>query len=278
MSGKDEFNLDLELDLVGIHLSPEEDAAGSPSPAKHASETPSFSETASQKPNGGEAKPESPGDPIIQDLERSADPAESTEAPEEEQKEKSGEERSSKSGALSLLDWVQSLTYAVVIGVLLFTFLMRPITVEGSSMQPTLYNGDEVLLSGLFYHPRQGDIVVLRKLTYNATPLIKRIIAVEGQTVDIDFENGEVTVDGVVLQESYIAALTNDRESFSGPVTVPEGHVFVMGDNRNASTDSRSASIGMIDERSILGRVYFLLFSTDERTGKRDWSRMGRVG
>ena len=122
--------------------------------------------------------------------------------------------------------------------------------VVGSSMYPTLEDGDKIIVSNLFYTPKQGDIVVFRKDEYREEPLVKRIIAVEGQTVDIDFERGIVYVDGEPL----------DPENFIGPVEVPEGCIFVMGDNRNASTDSRTTEIGMVDERCIMGKVYFTVF------------------
>ena len=91
-------------------------------------------------------------------------------------------------------------------------------------------------------------------------PIVKRIIATEGQTVDIDFDDGVVYVDGKALDEPYVNAPVHDRENFEGKITVPKGSVFVMGDNRNASTDSRDARLGCVDTRYIMGRVYFTLF------------------
>ena len=104
-------------------------------------------------------------------------------------------------------------------------------------MVPTLEQSDKVVISNLFYHPKQGDIVVLRKRTLMEEPIVKRIIATEGQTVDIDFDDGVVYVDGKALDEPYVNEPVHDRENFEGKITVPEGCVFVMGDNRNASTD-----------------------------------------
>lgn len=194
-----------------------------------------------------------------------------------EEKKRTQGRTQENSSAFSLLDWVQSLVYAVTVGILIFTFFLRPITVEGSSMKPTLYSGDEVLVSDLFYHPGAGDIVVLRQLRYSETPLVKRVIALGGDTVDIDFDAGVVYVNGIAQQENYIAEKTYDRENFEGPLTVPEGCVFVMGDNRNASTDSRSAAIGVVDERSIIGKVFWILFSVDPVTGARSYGRFGGV-
>lgn len=143
---------------------------------------------------------------------------------------------------------------------LLFSFAVRLVDVVGNSMYPTLENGDKVIVSNLFYEPQQGDIIVFRKDEYRPEPLVKRVIAVGGQTVDIDFDLGIVYVDGVALDEPYIAELTTDPIDFSGPVEVPEGHVFVMGDNRNYSTDSRYSQIGCVDVRSIMGKVYYTVF------------------
>ena len=153
------------------------------------------------------------------------------------------------------LDWLQTIVSALVIASLVFTFLARTIVVVGSSMVPTLEEGHLIVVTKLFYKPKYGDIVVLRKASFKDEPIVKRTIATEGQTVDIDFEAGVVYVDGVALDEPYGNAPTLERESFTEPVTVPEGCIFVMGDNRNRSTDSRSASIGCVDTRDVIGRA-----------------------
>ena len=157
-------------------------------------------------------------------------------------------------------DWIQCIIFALVFCVLLFVFAVRMVNVVGHSMVPTLEQNDKVVISNLFYHPKQGDIVVLRKQTLMEEPIVKRIIATEGQTVDIDFDDGVVYVDGKALDEPYVNEPVHDRENFEGKITVPEGCVFVMGDNSNASTDSRDARLGCVDERYIMGRVYFTLF------------------
>ena len=159
-----------------------------------------------------------------------------------------------------IYDWIQCIVAALVVCVLLFSLAVRLVDVVGNSMYPTLENGDKVIVSNLFYEPQQGDIIVFRKDEYRPEPLVKRVIAVGGQTVDIDFDLGIVYVDGVALDEPYIAELTTDPIDFSGPVEVPEGHVFVMGDNRNYSTDSRYSQIGCVDVRSIMGKVYYTVF------------------
>ena len=169
-------------------------------------------------------------------------------------------EKPARSVRRDLYDWILCIVVAIIVCVLLFSFAVRLVDVVGVSMNPTLESGDKVIVSNLFYTPKQGDIIVFRKDEYRDEPLVKRIIAVEGQTVDIDFNRGIVYVDGEPIDEPYIAEPTVDEEDFVGPVTVDEGCVFVMGDNRNHSTDSRYSSIGFVDERCIMGKVYFTIF------------------
>jgi signal peptidase I len=176
---------------------------------------------------------------------------------------------------LELYDWIQCIVSALLCGILIFVFIGRIIGVEGTSMVPTLLSGDKVIISNLFYEPEYGDIVVLQTESFGGTPIVKRVIATEGQTVDIDFESGIVYVDGIRLEEDYINDLTHDPEDFQGPVTVPDGCIFVMGDNRNGSTDSRSSRVGMVDTRAVLGKVLFVLIPGQETDGRRTWSRVG---
>lgn len=158
-------------------------------------------------------------------------------------------------------DWIQCLIWALIICVFLFVFVVRTIDVQGSSMNPGLVHGDKMLVSDLFYSPKAGDIVVFKTDSYDPDKaLVKRIIATEGQEINIDFARGIVYVDGVPIEEEYISEMTRAKLDFIGPKIVPEGCVFVMGDNRNASTDSRDSRIGMLDERLILGKVYCVIF------------------
>lgn len=154
-----------------------------------------------------------------------------------------------------LFDWLQCIVTALVACVLIFVFIGRTIGVVGSSMVPTLEQGDRLIISKLFYTPQQGDIVVLQKDSFADYPLIKRVIATEGQTVDIDFDAGVVYVDGVALDEPYTAEPTVVREDFDEPVTVPEGCIFVMGDNRTGSNDSRFLSQPYIPVDAIQGHM-----------------------
>ncbi|MGI5978315.1 MAG: signal peptidase I [Oscillospiraceae bacterium] len=163
-----------------------------------------------------------------------------------------------RSGAASeAYDWIQCLVSALLICVLVFAFFVRIIGIKGSSMVPTFENRDSVIISNLFFEPQYGDVVVLRKLSFQKEPIIKRVIATEGQTVDIDFNKGLVYVDGQVIDEPYIAEATHNRIDFDGKITVPENCVFVMGDNRNDSTDSRDNRISCVDRRYIMGKVLF---------------------
>ena len=164
-----------------------------------------------------------------------------------------------------MYDWVQCLIVALIICVVFFAFFVRIIDVVGTSMNPTLNNSDKMLVSGLFYKPQVGDVVVFKKDEYNPNKaLVKRVIAVEGQEINIDFDRGIVYIDGQPIQEDYIAELTKTKEDFIGPKTVPEGCVFVMGDNRNMSTDSRKNEIGMVDTRLILGKAYMVIYPLSE--------------
>ena len=180
----------------------------------------------------------------------------------------------------TVYDWARSLIAAVVGVVLLFTFLVRLIGVSGPSMQNTLYTGDRILvLNSLLCDFQPGDVVVVN--AYNAPldeTLVKRIIAVGGQTVDIDFITGTVYVDGEALDEPYIKEPTYTADGASFPLTLEEDEVFIMGDNRNHSTDSRSIQLGPVKEGYIQGKAVFLLFpGVTPDTGTREWSRIGLI-
>ena len=177
---------------------------------------------------------------------------------------------------ITALDWLQALVWSVVIVALCFTFGVRLIGVKGGSMEPTLYQDDKLLvLSSIWSKPQSGDIVVLRKDSFVQEPIVKRIIATEGQTIDIDFTTGTVTVDGVVLDEPYLEELTLTAGDMTFPFTVSPGCVFVMGDHRSESTDSRWTWLGEVDRRYILGKAIWLLFPGADETGGVNFSRIG---
>lgn len=174
---------------------------------------------------------------------------------------KISQEKTSKQG--DIYEWIQCIIVALIVCVVAFVFFVRIVDVNGSSMHPTLENGDKMIVTDVFYTPEQGDIVVFRKEEYADYALVKRVIATEGQTVEIDFDRHIVYVDGNRLDEPYIAEPTANKIDFTGIQVVPEGCVFVMGDNRNDSTDSRDERIGMVDTRNIIGKVVFVAFPFD---------------
>ena len=189
-----------------------------------------------------------------------------------------------------LLDWKQNvllyihdLIYLSAAVILIFLVLFRVIIVSGDSMYNTLVDGDYVLLIGnlLYREPEYGDVVVISKDSFdNGSPIIKRVIATEGQTVDIDFDKGVVYVDGQLLQEDYTYTPTNVQEGMRFPLTVEEGCLFVMGDNRNRSKDSRNPEIGLVDKREVLGKAFLLFLpaaDTDMGKNSPDYHRIGVI-
>ena len=198
------------------------------------------------------------------------------------QEAQAGQEDASqkKEEGRDLYEWTQALVCSVLAVVLLFTFVVRLIGVDGHSMVPTIQDGDRLLVLNSLWDSdyEYGDIVVLRKESFLEEPIVKRVIATEGQTVDIDFASGSVYVDGELLEEDYINEPTYVDEGTQFPLTVPEGSIFVMGDNRNHSSDSRSSDLGTVDTRYVIGKAVFLLFpGADEGTARRDFGRIGPI-
>ncbi len=179
---------------------------------------------------------------------------------------------SENSASKDFLEWLDVLCVAIISVILVFSFFFRVATIDGYSMLNTLHNGDKVIITNLNYQPRQGDIVVISRNVNNmadseeisAEPIIKRVIAVGGQTVNIDYEKHIVYVDGVALKEDYLGSPTIDNGGdVEFPLYIPEGHIFVLGDNRGDSMDSRFSVIGdggIVDNRYVLGHAVFRFF------------------
>lgn len=195
--------------------------------------------------------------------------------------------RKEKTGGIAaeIFEWADTILYSVLAIIVIFTFVTRMSTVDGSSMNPTLYDKENLMIVNAFTPVTHNDIVVLwaDKLPNEENggfgkAIVKRVIGVAGDKIDIDFETGTVyrngealplEVKGGTLYEDghMINTYTTMRENFSGEVTVPEGYVFVMGDNRNGSTDSRSNWVGFVDVRNIIGKAYLRIAPFDKFGG-----------
>ena len=204
------------------------------------------------------------------------------------------DDKEPKSLAYEVYGMLHDLVFILVAVTLVFVFFVRLVGVDGSSMLPTLHHGDIILLQSSALSSTEdieyGDIVVLNVPYYwesKESLIVKRVIATGGQTVDINFDTHEVFVDGVLLDEDYINAPTalnwEGELGLDYPVTVPENHIFVLGDNRNDSSDSRFAPVGMIDVRCVLGKAWAIVLPGQTKdhygniTDPRDWGRIGLV-
>ncbi|MBE6798369.1 MAG: signal peptidase I [Ruminococcaceae bacterium] len=173
-----------------------------------------------------------------------------------------------------LFEWVDLIVLTGIVMLLIFTFVFRNIEIDGGSMNNTLIHGERVIISNLFYTPKNGDIVVVSSEVYDDIPIIKRVIATEGQWIDI--RNGLVYVgdsedDMQLLEEDYIGGqYTEDiiASNFYGhhtyPLQVPENKLFLLGDNRSVSLDSRTTVVGLVDERQVLGKALYRVYPLDK--------------
>ncbi len=201
-------------------------------------------------------------------------------------------ERKQLSRQKNLLLWLHDLVYLLAALVLISPMLLRVVVVSGTSMNNTLLDGDYlmVLSNSVYREPEHSDIVVISKASFdNGAPIVKRVIATEGQWVDIDFEAGIVYVGDTreemkPLIEPYTTTLTTMQEGMKFPLQVPAESIFVLGDNRAVSKDSRHPDIGIIHEQEILGKVFFLFLPGTNGTDAfgrpvddRDWGRLGFV-
>lgn len=178
------------------------------------------------------------------------------------------------------IEWLESVSVAIIAVIILFSFFFRTVKISGPSMQNTLFANDRIVISNMFYTPKCGDVIVISRnynnehtdLSLSSEPIIKRVIATEGMIVDIDFENGLVYVDGVLLEEDYIKNPTVTQWDVEFPLTVGENQLFVLGDNRMESMDSRDSRIGLIDKRYILGKALFRVYRDAEH--RKSFSEM----
>ena len=159
---------------------------------------------------------------------------------------------------VSVYEWVESAIFALLCVTLIFSFAFRIVGVSGSSMVDTLHNGDRLMMVNVGYQPDYGDIVIIRRDTEE--PIVKRVIAMAGDSISIDPENETVYRNGELLEEPYLDCTTPALYGFTGPYTVPEGTVFVMGDNRHNSHDSRSDDIGAVPLSHIMGKAVFRIW------------------
>ncbi len=194
--------------------------------------------------------------------------AEEAQEPSEKSEENAG--HTGLSILRDMIDWLETFAFAFAFVIIVFTFMFKIVTVEGRSMHYTLDEGDKLIISDMFYEPKYGDIVVIQEDYRRDTPIIKRVIATEGQTVKMDFDSWAVYVDGELLDEPYVntdeknEGYAMDRFGCVEEFTVAKGHVFVMGDNRNNSADSRGKEYTLQDDGSYLYTGY----SEDEILGR----------
>lgn len=174
-----------------------------------------------------------------------------------------------KKGFVSgLFGWIHCLVVCVVLIVVLLVFFFRPVTVVGDSMGDTLAENDTIILTNFLYTPKQGDIVVINsdiseENEGESTALIARVIAVGGQSIEIEEDKNRVLVNGKIIDEPYLKGETSTGIQWDVPSTIPDGYVFVMGDNRETSVDSRYEAVGLIHENDIIGKVQFLVYPFD---------------
>lgn len=164
-----------------------------------------------------------------------------------------------------IYDFAGTIFFAFVILLTVLSIFLRQVTVDGGSMNDTLHDGDRLLVTAFGYTPKCGDIVVIAHGETLDEPIIKRVIATEGQTLFIDYDTGEVVVDGVLLKEYYIKGTTGVvRNMTEIPSTIKEGYVFVMGDNREHSKDSRNAEVGLIPVENIVGKAFYRIYPFED--------------
>lgn len=210
---------------------------------------------------------ETTAEPSIYDesLYKSSSEDEEADEDEDEDEDDGGyfeDEPEKKTLVKEVFEWIESVAISVVLVVLLFSFIFRIVMVDGKSMLNTLHNKDRVVITNFLYTPKAGDIIVFVPdlETYEGKPFVKRVIATEGQTITVDANLGKVFINGIAIDEPYIRETLVKQGDQKYPLTVPEGHIFAMGDNRNDSFDSRYTEVGTVDIRSVLGKVIYRVY------------------
>ncbi len=167
-----------------------------------------------------------------------------------------------------IIEWAAALLIALVLGLIIKTYVFTIVTVDGHSMESTLHTGDKLYVSCFMYTPQVNDVVVFtpeayKKSFFDKKPLVKRVIATEGQTIELK-DNGDVYIDGVKKDEPYLDIFSAKMGNTEYPLTVPEGHIFAIGDNRGNSHDSRYADIGPVPVKDVMGKVIFRFWPFDQ--------------
>lgn len=199
------------------------------------------------------------------DMELSEEEATDSKKKKKKSKKKNlGKKDGASSFVTGLFDWASAFLFALIVVVAIMTFVFRLVDVDGDSMLNTLKDHDKLIVTGMNYEPQVGDVIVIGHGASLDKTLVKRVIAVSGQTVDINSDTGEVIVDGTVISESYINGKTTQIGDTEFPVKVEEGTVFVLGDNRPISKDSRFKEVGLIDKNNIIGKVRYRIYPLAE--------------
>ena len=179
------------------------------------------------------------------------------------------EEKNKKGRTINsfIFEMFSFLLSAFIVFIFIFTFAFRLVTVDGSSMNNTLLNEDRLIVSELFSEPKCGDIIVANAEKSIGKIIIKRVIATEGQMLKIDYDNNQITVDGVIIDEPYLSVTTTKPTDYwEIPSVIPKGYVFVMGDNRPGSLDSRDSRVQLIPVEDIVGKAEFIVFPPNRIT------------
>ncbi len=162
---------------------------------------------------------------------------------------------------IGAFDFIKTIIFVMVFVTVVFTYFIRDVNVVGSSMLDTLHAGDKIILTNFNYVPKPGDIVAVNTENLVEKRIIKRVIATEGQLINIDYKTGNVIVDGIVISENYLYSKTNKPDNaLKFPCVVPKDHIFVMGDNRLISYDSRYEDIGFIPCDDIIGKAQLIFY------------------